>query len=103
MSGILITNGYVVSVDPARNVFPSGFVTIDGSRIASLGPQAEAPPADAFDAVIDASGCIVLPGLINQLTPQGQEPELDDAGAPTNIDVGNMDFGDLLGQLTPRS
>jgi 5-methylthioadenosine/S-adenosylhomocysteine deaminase len=65
MSGILITNGYVVSVDAARNVFPSGFVTIDGPRIASLGPQAEAPPADAFDAMIDASGCIVLPGLIN--------------------------------------
>jgi 5-methylthioadenosine/S-adenosylhomocysteine deaminase len=65
MSGILIANGYVVSVDSARNVFSNGFVAIDGRNIAFVGPQAEAPPADEFDEVIDASGCIVLPGLIN--------------------------------------
>ncbi len=45
----------------------------------------------------------LLPGLIDQMTPQGQPPELDDAGAPTNVDVGNMDFGALLGQLQPKS
>ncbi len=65
MPGILIANGYVVSVDSARNVFPNGFVAIDGRNVTLVGPQAEAPPADQFDAVIDADGCIVLPGLIN--------------------------------------
>jgi uncharacterized protein YidB (DUF937 family) len=43
----------------------------------------------------------MLPGLIDQLTPRGQVPELDAEGAPTN--VGDMDFGALLGQLTPKS
>jgi len=38
MSGILIVNGYVVSVDSARNVFPKGFVAIDGCNIALVGP-----------------------------------------------------------------
>jgi 5-methylthioadenosine/S-adenosylhomocysteine deaminase len=65
MSGILIANGYVVSVDSARNVFANGFVAIEGCNIASVGPRTETPPADAFDEVIDATGCIVLPGLIN--------------------------------------
>lgn len=65
MPRILLTNGYVVSVDSQRRVFPKGFVAINGSDIAAVGPQAEAPRADEFDEVIDASGCIVLPGLIN--------------------------------------
>ncbi|MGE0038126.1 MAG: amidohydrolase family protein [Xanthobacteraceae bacterium] len=65
MPRILISNGYVVSVDSARNVFPNGFVTTDGCKIASIGAQVDAPSPGEFDEVIDASGCIVLPGLIN--------------------------------------
>ena len=30
-----IANGYVVTVDGARNVFPGGFVAVDGHRIAA--------------------------------------------------------------------
>jgi 5-methylthioadenosine/S-adenosylhomocysteine deaminase len=65
MSRKLITGGYVVTVDPARNVFPDGFVAIDGARISAVGPSAQAPTPDGFDEVIDARGCIVVPGLIN--------------------------------------
>jgi 5-methylthioadenosine/S-adenosylhomocysteine deaminase len=61
----LIANGYVVSVDGMRNVFPDGFVAIDGSRIVGVGAAAQMPPAANFERVLDASGCIVLPGLIN--------------------------------------
>ena len=65
MSRILIKDGYVVPVNPAREVFASGFVAVDGARIAAVGPGAQAPAAAEFDQVLDAAGCIVLPGLIN--------------------------------------
>jgi 5-methylthioadenosine/S-adenosylhomocysteine deaminase len=65
MTTTLIANGYVVSVDGTRNVFPDGFVAIDGSRIVGVGAAAQMPPAANFERVLDASGCIVLPGLIN--------------------------------------
>jgi 5-methylthioadenosine/S-adenosylhomocysteine deaminase len=65
MGRILITNGYVVTVDAARHVHPGGYVAVDGARIAAVGPSAETPKADGFDEIIDAAGAIVVPGLIN--------------------------------------
>src|SRR6267154_1013105 len=65
MSRKLITNGYVVTVDPARNMFPGGVVAIDGAKISAVGPSAQSPKPEGFDEVIDAAGCIVVPGLIN--------------------------------------
>ena len=65
MTRKLIANGYVVTVDDARNVHPGGYVTIDGTRITAVGPASAMPPAAGFDEVIDARGTIVLPGLIN--------------------------------------
>src|SRR5215831_1971788 len=65
MSRKLIAGGHVVTVDPARNVFPGGYVTIDGARVLAVGPSAQTPDRDGFDEVIDARGCIVVPGLIN--------------------------------------
>ena len=65
MSRTLIANGYIVTVDAGRNVFPGGFVAIDGKRISAVGPTAQSPSRDHFDEVIDAAGAIVVPGLIN--------------------------------------
>ena len=65
MARRLIRNGFVVTVGPERAVHPGGFVATDGARIAAVGPAAAAPPPQGFDEVIDATGCIVLPGLIN--------------------------------------
>lgn len=65
MAQILLRGGYVVTVDGARNVYPSGFVVIDGSTISAVGPTSTTPEPVGFDDVIDVSGCIVLPGLIN--------------------------------------
>jgi 5-methylthioadenosine/S-adenosylhomocysteine deaminase len=65
MARTLIANGYVVCVDPARQVLPDGFVAIEGSDIAAVGAAAQMPGRESFDEVIDAAGCIVLPGLIN--------------------------------------
>src|SRR5262245_35663504 len=65
MARTLIANGYVVCVDPARQVLPDGFVAIEGTDIAAVGAIARMPARESFEEVIDATGCIVLPGLIN--------------------------------------
>ena len=65
MGRILITNGYVVTVDAVRNVYPGGFVAVDGAKISAVGLSRQMPNADGFDEVIDAAGSIVVPGLIN--------------------------------------
>jgi 5-methylthioadenosine/S-adenosylhomocysteine deaminase len=55
----------VVTVNGERAVYPSGYLATEGARIAAVGPAPETPAADGFEEVIDASGCIVVPGLIN--------------------------------------
>ncbi|HEY1365352.1 MAG TPA: amidohydrolase family protein [Xanthobacteraceae bacterium] len=64
MGRVLIKNGYVVTVDRRRNVYPGGFVLLDGNRIESVGDAAELPK-QPVDRTIDARGMIVIPGLIN--------------------------------------
>lgn len=60
----LLTNGYVVTMNAAQEVFPGGDLLIDGDRIEAVGDV----PASLLDAeveTIDVRGKIVLPGLIN--------------------------------------
>lgn len=64
MPRILIKNGYVVTVDHARNVYPDGFVLIGGDKIEDVGTATQCSNPDV-DRVIDAQGMIVIPGLIN--------------------------------------
>jgi cytosine/adenosine deaminase-related metal-dependent hydrolase len=45
MTSILLRNGYVVTVDPDRRVFPNGYVRVDAERIASVGPMDRLAPA----------------------------------------------------------
>jgi 5-methylthioadenosine/S-adenosylhomocysteine deaminase len=65
MSRILIKNGYIVTVDGARHVYPGGFVAVAGTKISAIGSSMQMPASDNFDEVIDAAGAIVVPGLIN--------------------------------------
>jgi 5-methylthioadenosine/S-adenosylhomocysteine deaminase len=65
VSKTLIKGGYVVTVDAERNVFPGGYVAIDGQTISDVGPDNRTPSAGGFEQVVNAAGCIVMPGLIN--------------------------------------
>ena len=64
MSSKLLTNGYVITVDEARNVYPNGFVHVVGERIEAIGPMSELGDRTA-DEKIDLHGMVVIPGLIN--------------------------------------
>ncbi|MGE0626537.1 MAG: amidohydrolase family protein [Hyphomicrobiaceae bacterium] len=65
MTRRLIKNGYVITVDDRRSVYPGGWVAIDGALIDEAGPASALPDSGRFDDVVDARGSIVMPGLIN--------------------------------------
>jgi cytosine/adenosine deaminase-related metal-dependent hydrolase len=62
---VLVLNGcHVVTMNAARDEHPSGYVAIDGHRIAGVGPL-PVPDRLAGARQLDASGCLATPGLIN--------------------------------------
>lgn len=82
MSEVLVLDGcHVVTMDDAGTEYPVGHVVIEGSRIVRVGsglydPAAPPPSSVAGMAgeggdyggsarVVDATGCVVTPGLVN--------------------------------------
>jgi cytosine/adenosine deaminase-related metal-dependent hydrolase len=61
MARTLIRSATIVTMDDALGDIALGDLLIDGARIAAIAPKIEAADAE----VIDATGCIVIPGLIN--------------------------------------
>jgi 8-oxoguanine deaminase len=68
MSTLLIRNAEcLATMDAQGQEWRNAYVFIRGGRIESLGPMASMPPglADSADEVLDATGHLVLPGLVN--------------------------------------
>ncbi|MGW1161550.1 amidohydrolase family protein [Streptomyces sp. NPDC002519] len=72
----------VVTMDEALGDLPGGWVAVTGGVITGLGTAADPPPP--AQRVVDASGCLVTPGLVNShqhlyqnLTRSGDRPDLD--------------------------
>ena len=61
---VLITGGDVLSVNATRDIYRGGYVIVSGNLIEAVGAGCS-EPRTAFDRVIDASGMVVTPGLIN--------------------------------------
>ena len=62
---LLITGGDVVTMNARRDVRVGGAVAIAGDRIAAVGPTPALRSAYPAATELDASGCIVTPGLVN--------------------------------------
>ena len=62
---LLIRGGHVLQMDAAGTVLEDGYVLIEDSRVVEVGHVSDAPPASEVNHVEDASGCVVVPGLIN--------------------------------------
>ena len=62
---IIIQGGTVLSVDPADTVHFGGHVVIDGDQITAVGPGGYPGEVPADAEVIDASGMVVMPGLVD--------------------------------------
>lgn len=64
MVELLIANAHTVAtVDEERRELSGGWVAIDAGRIHSVGSSME--PAPAAERTIDATDCLVTPGLVN--------------------------------------
>ena len=62
MASLLIRNAALVAtMDDGERELPDCDVLIDGPAIVKVGPGL----TDPADEVLDASGCLVLPGLVN--------------------------------------
>jgi 5-methylthioadenosine/S-adenosylhomocysteine deaminase len=64
----LVDGGLVVAMDEAGTVIPGGAVAVRGNRIEAVGPAAELARCYPGARHLDASGRIVMPGLINAHT-----------------------------------
>ena len=62
---LLIKNGMIVTGDKRGLVIPKGYIRVNGPRIAEI---SEGEPKFTADTVIDAKGCVVIPGLITAHT-----------------------------------
>jgi 5-methylthioadenosine/S-adenosylhomocysteine deaminase len=66
MNDFLVTNARILPMTEARRSF-SGYVRVDHGVIADIGVGAPAKTVDG-ESVIDAAGCVLMPGLVNAHT-----------------------------------
>ena len=67
----LITQGLVLTLDGENTVIEDGALALSGSGIVAVGPSADLTSRYVADEVLDATGQIVMPGLINAHTHNG--------------------------------
>lgn len=67
MTGIRIEHATILTVDADFRIIDKGWVAVEADRIVAIGSMTEDIPP-AASQVADATGCIVLPGLINAHT-----------------------------------
>jgi 5-methylthioadenosine/S-adenosylhomocysteine deaminase len=65
---LIVANGTVVTMDSGRRVIANGSVAIDGTDIVAVDPAEVIGRGFRSATTIDASGQVVLPGLINAHT-----------------------------------
>ncbi|MFE7070774.1 amidohydrolase [Streptomyces sp. NPDC057620] len=65
---LLVHGGDVLTVDEAGTIVPDGAVAVRDGEIVEVGPAGELRARYADAESLDASGCLVLPGLVNAHT-----------------------------------
>lgn len=65
---LLVHGGDILTVDAAGTVVPVGAVAVRDGEILAVGPAAELRARYTAAADLDATGCLVLPGLVNAHT-----------------------------------
>jgi 5-methylthioadenosine/S-adenosylhomocysteine deaminase len=65
MPTTLLTGGDIVTMDPDRTVLVGGAILVDGDRIAEVGRTSELRAGHPEADIVDVTGCVVTPGLID--------------------------------------
>jgi len=68
---LVIANGHVLTMDADRPEFARGSVAVDAGRIVAVGDSADIAASFQGRDVVDASGCAVLPGLVDAYAHAG--------------------------------
>ncbi|HYA03700.1 MAG TPA: amidohydrolase family protein, partial [Syntrophobacteria bacterium] len=62
---LLISGGLVLTLNDRKDIFPDGAVAVAGDRIIAVGPTRGLMETFPARRLLDASSCLVMPGLIN--------------------------------------
>ena len=62
---ILVLGGIVVTMDERRSILSDGALALRGDSILALGPREQIAEAYRAASIVDATGCLVIPGLID--------------------------------------
>ncbi|MDX6328938.1 MAG: 5-methylthioadenosine/S-adenosylhomocysteine deaminase [Streptomycetaceae bacterium] len=65
---LLVHGGEILTVDATGSVIPGGAVAVRDGEIVAAGPEADVRASYRAVEEIDATGCLVLPGLVNTHT-----------------------------------
>lgn len=64
----LLINGYIVTMDDEKHIYPNGGLAIKDNVIVAVGPTTDIEASYQAATIIDCENCIVSPGLINAHT-----------------------------------
>lgn len=62
---MLYINATIITVNAKRDILTNGAILVHGTRIADIGKSADLQKAHPGEDVVDLSGRIIIPGLIN--------------------------------------
>ncbi len=65
MADLIVANAYVVSMNAKRQIFSDGAIAIQRNKIVAVGPTATVRAKHKAAHVIDGSGMMAIPGLID--------------------------------------
>jgi len=68
MTGLLVTNGQVITQNPDREIIADGAVLVEGDEITAVGSATKLETEYDYERVLDADGGAIIPGLINAHT-----------------------------------
>jgi 5-methylthioadenosine/S-adenosylhomocysteine deaminase len=68
MTTTLLINGMVLCLGEADSIYDRGFILIEDDRIAEVGDMRDLPSNRPLDVVIDCTGRLMMPGLVNAHT-----------------------------------
>ena len=65
MADLVISGACIITMDPSRRVIPSGAIAITSGKVVAVGPKEDIERDHTAPQVIDATGKVMLPGLID--------------------------------------